>query len=224
MPDDKNAFKAAAAMKTKREVSPNRRHKSRSEKLDAGLALLVDILKRKRQRQRMTLASLAKRAQVPLRILRKFEAYKLNCVGIQDLLAIGTALGSKLTIELAPVKAKMPETNAEILREFDALLQGPDCNPFVRNAPDKEHPNLAWDIIGDKKRNWLFVVVNHRKKKLRFAKLTDEPGGWAIAGQVFGIDAETDAIAKALSDQLFKEHHDKLLALPTKPKTDAATD
>ncbi len=90
--------------------------------------------------------------------------------------------------------------------------------------PDKEHQEFRWDIVGDKKRNPLFVVVSHRKKKLRFAIATDEPGGWAIAGQVFGIDAETDAIAQKMSERLFKEHRDELIGLPITPKRDTVTD
>lgn len=198
--------------------------KSRGDELDAGLVLLVDIFKRKRRRRRMSVASLAKRARVPVRTIQKLESYRLNSVGIQDLLAIGVALGSKLSVELAPVRPKLPKTNAEVLREFNALIKSPNCNPFVRNEPDKEHHDLCWDIVGDKKRNWLFVVIRNRKKKLRFAKVTDEPGGWSIAGQIFGIDAETNAIAKDLSDQLYKEHRAELVDLPNPRKADTATE
>jgi hypothetical protein len=198
--------------------------KSDSEPLDAGLALLVDILKQWRKRRRMSLASLSKRARVPVRIIQKLEAYQLNLVGLQDLLAIGTALGSRLTVELAPVKPRSPKENAKILREFDALLKSPDCNPFARNEPDKEHRELRWDVVGDKKRNWLFVVVRHGKKKLRFAKVSDEPGGWAIAGQIFGIDAETDAIARDMSERLFREHRAELIGARTTRKRDVAAD
>jgi hypothetical protein len=185
---------------------------------------LVKIFKRKRRRRRMSLASLAKRARVRVKIIQKLEAYDLNSVGLWDLLSIGTALGSKLTVGLAPVRPKLPKTNAEILREFDTLIKSRDSNPFVRNEPDKEHPDLRWSIVGDKKRNWLFVVVSHRRKKLRFAKVTDEPGGWAIAGQNWGIDAETDAIARDLSDRLFKEHRAELVGPSTTRMPDAATD
>lgn len=195
-----------------------------NEPLDAGLALLVHMLKQRRKRLRVSLASLARRARVPVRIIQKLEAHQLNLVGLQDLLAIGTALGSRLTVELAPVRPKSPKMNAEILREFDALIRSPDCNPFARNEPDNEHRELRWDIVGDKKRNWLFVVVRHRRKKLRFAKVSDEPGGWAIAGQVFGIDAETDAIAREMSNRLFKEHRAELIGARTARKRVVATD
>lgn len=216
--------RAGAEVVRKRDTGGTDRCGSHNEQLDAGLAFLVDILKHKRRRRRMSLTSLAKRARVSVRIIQKLEAYDLNSVGLQDLLAIGTALGSKLTVGLAPVRPKLPKTNAEILQEFDTLIKSRDCNPFVRNEPDKEHQEFRWDIVGDKKRNWLFVVVSHRKKKLRFAMATDEPGGWAIAGQVFGIDAETDAIARKMSERLFKEHRAELRGLPITRKRDTVTD
>lgn len=194
------------------------RNKSRGEELDPGLALLVDLLKRKRKRLKMSVTRLAKRAHVSAVAIQKLEAYHLNSVGLQDLLAIGTALGSKLTVGLAPVRPKLPKTNPEILREFDTLIKSPNCNPFVRNQPDNEHRDLRWDIVGDTRRNWLLVVVSHRKRKVRFAKVTDEPGGWAIGGQMFGIDAETNAIAQGLSEQLFNEHRAELLDPPS-PQT-----
>jgi hypothetical protein len=211
------------AREIKQARSPSQGNKSEAEQLDAGLALLVDILKRKRKRRRIKLATLARRAGVPVKIIRKLEAYQLNSVGLWDLLSIGTALGSRLTVDLAPVRPKLPKTNAEILSAFDKLIKSRDCNPFVRSEPDKEHPWLRWDIVGHKKRNWLLVVVSHRRRKLRFAKITDQPGGWAIAGQIWGIDAETDAIARELSDRLFKEHRAELVGPPTARKQVAAT-
>lgn len=80
----------------------------------------------------------------------------------------------------------------------------------ANHKSDKEHQDLRWDIVGDEKRNWLFVVVGNRKKKLRFARVSDEPGGWSIGDQIFGIDAETNAIAKHMSDQLYEEHRAEL--------------
>jgi hypothetical protein len=192
--------------------------------LDSGLALLVDILKRKRTRKKMSMASLARRARVPVETVMKLEAYEVNAIGLWDLISIGTALGSKLSVTLAPIRPELPKANNEVLQEFDKVIRSRSCNPFVRNETDKEHPHLRWDIVGDKKRNWLFVVVSHRKKKLRFAKVTDEPGGWAIAGQVFGIDAETDAIARELSDRVFKEHRAELAGPPITRKPGAVTE
>jgi hypothetical protein len=214
----------ATAREIKPACAPSHGKKAETEQRDEGLAFLVDILKRKRKRRRIKLATLARRAGVPIKVIRKLEAYQLNSVGLWDLFSIGTALGSRLTVGLAPVRPKLPKTNAEILRQFDKLIKSGNCNPFVRNEPDKEQPHLRWDVVGDNKKNWLLVVVSHRKKKLRFAKVTDQPGGWAIAGQIWGIDAETDAIARELSERLFKEHRAELVGPPTARKEVAATD
>jgi transcriptional regulator with XRE-family HTH domain len=189
-------------------------HQSKEPKgIYSGLALLVRILTRRRKRKRMTLAGLARRAHVSVEKIQKFEAYQVNSIGLMDLLAIGTALGSKLTVELAPIKPTLPRRNAQILAEFDRLLKGRKCNPFIRNSRDKEHKGLYWDIVGDKERNWLFVVVCNPKKKARFGTVTDNPGGWAIAGQLFGIDAKTNQIADRLAKKLLKRHRAELAGI-----------
>jgi len=181
-----------------------------------GLTLIVDLLKHKRMRHRLSLATVARRAGVPVNVIEKMEAYDLRTVGLSDLLAIATALGRKLTVELAPIKPKLPTTNTETLRQFDLLMRSRHRHAFTRNEPDREFPELLWDIVGDKERNWLYVVVRHRKKKnLRFAKVTNEPGGWSIAGQKWGIDAETDSIAKEMSNLLFKERQEDMLGPAT---------
>jgi hypothetical protein len=97
----------------------------------------------------------------------------------------------------------------EILREFDQLRESKSGKAFLEGQPDKEHPALLWDILGDPRRNWLYVVVSNPARKVRFAFVTDEPGGWSIAGQLFGMDAETQAIAGKL--RLFEEHEAQLL-------------
>jgi len=178
--------------------------------LDPVMAMLVDTLKRKRQRKRVTPAGLARRAHVSLRTIQKFEAYQLNLVGLLDLLSIGAALGSKLIVQLAPMKPEVPGGNTEILREFDRLLKSGKCNPFIRKSPDRDYKGVLWDIVGDKERNWLFVVASNPKKRVRFAAVTDQPGAWSIAGQVFGIDAETNQVADALAEKLMKLHRDEL--------------
>lgn len=179
----------------------------------SGLALLVRILTRRRKRMRMTLASLARRAHVSVETIQKFEAYQVNSIGLIDLLAIGTALGSKLTVELARLKPKLPTGNAEVLHEFDKLLKSRNCNPFIRKSQDTKHKAVYRDIVGDKERNWLFVVASNPKRKARFGTVTDEPGGWAIAGQMFGIDAETHQIADRLAKKLLRRHRDELVGL-----------
>jgi hypothetical protein len=182
---------------------------------DAGLRLLVDILKRKRERTRVALTTLAKRAGVAVETIERFEAYDLRSVGLPDLLSIATALGSKLSVQLGPIKPRLPTTNSEILREFDRLIKTRHCSPFLRDLPDKKHPDVLWDVVGDKERNWLFVVVRHGERKgQRFGLVTAEPGGWRIAGQIFGMDVETEAIARKMSHRLFQLRRDELVSRP----------
>ncbi len=185
-------------------------HSKEVSTIDSGLTLLVDMLKRKRQRKKMTVATLARRAQVSVETVQKLEAYKINAIGLVDLISIGRALSSKLTVGLAPLKPKLPRDKMDILRQFDRLLRSPNCNPFIRKAPDNDHKGVLWDIVGDRKRNWLFVVASNPKKRVRFGAVTDEPGGWAIGGQLFGIDAETNQIAQELAQKLMKAHESKL--------------
>ena len=82
---------------------------------------------------------------------------------------------------------------------------------FFRQDPDREHKSVCWDVVGDPERNWLYVVVSNPARSVRFAAITDAPGGWSIAGQRFGLDVETQSIAEELSDKLFREHKAELL-------------
>lgn len=177
---------------------------------DSGLRLLADILRHKRKKRRWSARHLARLAGVPGQAVIKLERYRVNSLGLEDLIAIATTLKSRLSVTIGPAKPKLPRTNQAILRAFDQLMKTPGCRPFFRKQSDKEYTGVLWDIVGDAKRNWLFVVASNRKKKLRFAKVTDNPGGWSIAGQHFGIDAETDAIARELSEQLLKERRTEL--------------
>ena len=180
-------------------------------KTKSGLILLVNILKRARERRRLSQTALAKRAGVAVAAVESFEACDLNAIGLPDVLSIAKALGKELTVQLAPIKPRLPQPNEEILREFDSLMKSRQSMPFFRGQPDKEHEQLLWDVVGDKRRNWLFVVVGHRRKRrLRFGAVTDQPGGWSIGGQLFGIDVETDAIARRMSRRLFKAHKGEL--------------
>ena len=60
-------------------------------------------------------------------------------------------------------------------------------------------------------RNWLYVAVENPKRKVRFAAVSANPGGWAIGDQLFGIDTETNAIAEQLADRLLREHRSELI-------------
>jgi len=105
---------------------------------------------------------------------------------------------------------ELPNTTHEILREFDKLLKSQHCRAFMRGVKDKEYSNLYWDVVGDAGRNWLYVVAVNPRKKVRLAAVTDNPGGWSIGSQMFGIDMETQMIAEQLSQQLLERNHSEL--------------
>lgn len=75
---------------------------AQTEREGRGLALLVDILKHKRISRRLALATVARRVRVPVSGVERMDAYDLRSVGLPDLLAIATALGSKLAVEIVP--------------------------------------------------------------------------------------------------------------------------
>ena len=90
-----------------------------------------------------------------------------------------------------PAPTSLPRENDAILEEFDRLLISDSRMPFIRGEPDNKDSTLRWDIVGYAQRNWLYVVVTKAGRKVRFAMVTDEPGGFSIGSQRFGIDAET---------------------------------
>lgn len=94
-----------------------------------------------------------------------------------------------------PAPPSLPTENEATLEEFDRLLRSDSCVPFLRDEPDNKDFTLRWDIVGDAQRNWLYVVVTKAGRKVRFAKVTDDLGGFSIGSQRFGIDAVTSAIA-----------------------------
>lgn len=105
----------------------------------------------------------------------------------------------------------LPTANEAILAEFDRLLRSDSCRPFIRDEPDNKDPALRWDIVGDARRNWLYVVVTKAGQKRRFGKVTDDPGGFSIGSQCFGIDGETLVIAGEIADELCRKYEHELL-------------
>jgi len=99
-------------------------------------------------------------------------------------------------------KKGLPTTNEGILSSFDRLLEEGKPNAFVRYHRDRAYPSILWDVVGDTETNRLFVVATNPVRKARFGAVTDNAGGWAIKGQIFGIDAETSAIANQLSERV----------------------
>ncbi len=108
-------------------------------------------------------------------------------------------------------KKGLPTTNEGILSAFDQLLEKGKPNAFVRCHRDGAYPSILWDVVGDTETNRLFVVATTPVRKVRFGAVAGNPGGWAIKGQIFGIDVETSAIANQLSEQLLAQHRSELL-------------
>jgi hypothetical protein len=109
-----------------------------------------------------------------------------------------------------PAHPSLPKENEAVLAEFDQLLRSDSYRPFTRDEPDKSDPTLRWDIVGDADRNWLYVVVTKVGRKQRFAKVTDDPGGFSIGSQRFGIDAETLTIAGEMADEIVQKFQKEL--------------
>ena len=147
---------------------------------------------------------------MPLNVVKDLETPRVNTVGIQHLGLVANALGSDLSIRLLAIPPELPKTTEEILRELDKLLKSQNCRAFMRRMKDKEYPNVLWDVVGDAGRNWLYVVAVSPRKKVRLAAVTDNPGGWSIGGQMFGMDMETQMIAEQLSQHLLERHRSEL--------------
>lgn len=169
-------------------------------------SLGVPVLAYLRQQRNLSRAALAKLAGVSEQAVKDTEAGKLSSLRLGDVVAIAKALGRKLTVVIQKPQPPLPRSNAKTLAAFDRLLKQGRCNFFVRKAKDREHPGIYWDVVGDCDIEWLYVVASNPRRKVRFAKVTDEFGGWSIRGQIFGIDAETEQIAQKLCDQLLNKH------------------
>jgi hypothetical protein len=107
----------------------------------------------------------------------------------------------------------LPTSNEQILAAYDRLLASKQFNPFVQGQADRDHQHVQWDIIGDVERNWLYVIATNTLDGRRVAAVTHNPGGWSLKSQLFGIDAETNAIAGALADQIIAQHGKELTAV-----------
>ena len=169
-----------------------------------------DLLKIQRELVGLTREQLAERAGVTAQTIEKAEAGTFDDITPQEIVAIGVALGASMASPAG--RPKPPAAMEDILRELDRLLESKRGKAFLQQQSDKEHASVFWDIVGDPQRNWLYVVVSNPTRNARFAAVTDDPGGWAIGGQLFGMDVETGAIAEELSNKLFREHKAELLA------------
>lgn len=167
------------------------------------------LLKMQREMAGLTREELAERAGVTAKTIEQAETDPHGTASWKDLYAIGVAVGASMAVRQQ--NPKPPVEMEAILREFDRLLESKRGKVFLQDQPDKEHASICWDIVGDPDRNWLYVVASNRRKNVRFAAVTDDAGGWSIAGQLFGMDVETGAIAEDLSNKLFQKHKVELL-------------
>jgi DNA-binding Xre family transcriptional regulator len=146
--------------------------------------------------------------------IQRFEAFDVGCIRVSELFQIIAVLNCRFRFELVPLtppKAAMPAASSKrILAEYDRLIARGKARVFYKDQPDKEHPKVLWNIVGDIEKNGLYVVASNPSKKVRFAKLAEDSGGWSIHGQIFGIDAETEHIAGELAEELMREHATEL--------------
>jgi hypothetical protein len=179
--------------------------------IQLGFALLSDHFAQMRNELGLSLTQVAALSKVPVESIKRFEAHDPSAITLSDLFAIGRTVGCRPAVRFFDVPPRKRLTNRKVLLELERLIGTGKYRHFVKNQPDRDHPQIRWDIIGDRLRNRLFVVARNRKSKVRFAKMTCEPGGWSIEGQLFGMDAETNSIARALSEELFEQYRAQLL-------------
>lgn len=182
---------------------------------DGGFQIVVSVLKGMRIHRNMNIKRLSQVSGVPVAMIVRIESGDFEAARVKDLLLIAKALGWHAGIALVPKRDKLPKESTTILKAYDRLLRSRNAVVFRQAQPDKEHPGITWDVIGDPRMNWLYIVCSNRKRRVRFAAVTDNPGGWAIGGQRFGIDLETDMIARRMSKRLLRKHRAELIQSAT---------
>lgn len=179
---------------------------------DGGFRTVVGVLTGMRIHRKMSIERLSRVSGVPVTMIHRIENGGFEVARLKDLLLISKALGWHAGIALVPKREKLPKESTAILKACDRLLRSRKAVVFLQAQPDKEHPGITWDVIGDPRMNWLYLVCSNRKRRVRFAAVTDNPGGWAIGGQRFGIDVETEMIARRMSKRLLRKHRAELSA------------
>jgi transcriptional regulator with XRE-family HTH domain len=173
------------------------------------LLLFGRFAKSWRRHQKLTQMQMAKRAGVDLHSIQQLEKGVGAGLTVESLFSVADILGMRL--KFAPIKRQPPKTPEQVLEFYDRLIETKIALVFYRRIPDREHKEVFWDIVGDPMNNWLYVIVSNPEKKARFGAVTTDPGAWSIASQIFGIDAETHAIAEELSNKLMQKHKSALL-------------
>jgi transcriptional regulator with XRE-family HTH domain len=172
------------------------------------IAAFLEQLQKIRTAQRWTIERLSRTTSVSCKAIKEIERGNLSDTRFRDVTAIAIALGFRIIFEPIP---KPPTTNPDVLASFDSLIASGNFNPFFRDQPDREHPEVLWDVVGDIKENWLYVIATNTRTKVRFGAVTDRPGGWAVAGQIWGIDVETNDICGQIADKILADHKKELV-------------
>ncbi len=178
---------------------------------DAGFALVVGLLKARREGRKMSIDRLSRISGVPAAQIQKLEAADFESARLKEMLQVAKALKCHVGVALAPVRDKPPKENADILNASDKLLRSRKALVFLRKQPDKEFASVYWDVIGDRERNFLFVMCSNPKRKVRFAAVTANPGGWPIRSQWAGMDVETRCAMNRMSKRLLRRYSKELL-------------
>lgn len=178
---------------------------------DGGFGLIVGVLQAKRIARKMSVARLSRITGLEVRTIERLEAADFDAARVKDLLLVAKALGCHAGVALAPKREKPPRENAAILAACDKLLRSRKARVFVKRQPDRDYEQLSWTVIGDRDRNWLYVVCDNPKRNVRFAAVTAYPGGWPIRSQWAGMDGETRQVMHRMSKRLLQKHRDQLL-------------
>jgi transcriptional regulator with XRE-family HTH domain len=188
----------------------NKRAASQSSQKSAPNALLLGaFLKDGRTQLGLTTKELAETTGIDSLEIKKAEAGDFGSLRVIDLMALCQVV--RVTFLIRPAKIKPPRASEEILKEFDRLMGSDRARVFYSDQQDPEHANLRWDIVGDPDRNWLYAIVTNRRKRRRFGAVTGSVGGWSVAGQLFGMDVETHAVAEKMCVKILRAHKPELL-------------
>ncbi len=178
---------------------------------DAGFALVVGVLKARREDRKISVERLSRLSGVSVGQIQKLEAADFNSARLKEMLMVAQALKCHVGVALVPVRENPPRENTAVLAAFDKLLRSRKALVFVKNQPDRAFTHLLWTVIGDRNRNWLFVACNNPRRNVRFAAVTANPGGWPLRSQWVGMDAETRGAMNRMSQRLVQRFRKELL-------------
>ena len=178
---------------------------------DAGFALVVGVLKARREDRKMSVERLSRLSSVSVGQILKLEAVDFKSARLKEMLMVAKALKCHVGVALTPVRENPPRENAAVLAAFDKLLKSRKALVFVKDQPDRVFAHLLWTVIGDRSRDWLFVACKNPRRNVRFAAVTANPGGWPLRSQWAGMDVETRCVMNRISKRLMQRFRKELL-------------